>query len=55
MDFIEAIKPWSAGLVAKTLGCPERIVYSWKKGERQPRPWVQKLVVDRLKRVKSDA
>lgn len=55
MEFIEAIKPWSAGLVAKTIGCPERIVYAWKKGERQPRPWVQKLIADRMKRVKSDA
>jgi hypothetical protein len=55
MDFVTAIQPWTAAKIAETLGCPERIVYAWKKGERQPRPWIQRLILERLKRVKPDA
>jgi DNA-binding transcriptional regulator YiaG len=54
MPFPDDLKQWSAAKIAETLGCPERIVYAWKKGERQPRPWIQRLILDRLKRVKSD-
>jgi len=54
MDFLKAIEPWSAPKIAETLECPQRIVYAWKAGERHPRPWVQKLILDRMKRVKPD-
>jgi hypothetical protein len=55
MEFAEALKPWSAAKIAETVGCSERNAYFWKAGERKPEPWAQKLILDRLKRVKPDA
>jgi hypothetical protein len=52
MDFVEALKPWSADKIAETLGCTPRAAYFWKAGKRLPPEWAQKLVVDRMKRVK---
>lgn len=54
MDFPTALKPWSAAKIAETIGCSERVAYFWKAGKRAPEPWSQKLILDRLKRVKSD-
>ena len=50
MEFLQALDKWSAPEIAEKLGCPERIAYAWKKGERQPRPWIQKLILEALKR-----
>lgn len=55
MDFVEALKPWSAAKIAEVLGCPERTVYAWRMGERLPPEWVQRLVLERMKRVKPNA
>lgn len=55
MAFVDDLKPWSARLIARTLGCPERTVYAWRMGERLPPEWVQRLVLERMKRVKPDA
>lgn len=55
MDFVEALKPWTVPKLVEILGCPERTVYSWRMGERLPPEWVQRLVIERMKRVKSDA
>lgn len=52
MGFVEALKPWSAVKIAETLGCPERTVYAWKMAERLPPEWLQRLIIDRMKRVK---
>jgi hypothetical protein len=55
MAFVDDLKPWTADKIAETLGCTPRAVYFWKAGTRLPPEWVQKLIVDRLKRVKPDA
>lgn len=55
MDFPTALKPWSAAKIAKTLGCSERAAYFWKAGKRLPEPWEQRLILDRLEKVKPDA
>lgn len=55
MDFVTELKPWTVGKICETIGVPVRTVYSWRMGERLPAPWVQRLVVDRMKRVKPDA
>jgi|GEM_PF-5790672 len=52
VDFVKSLEQWSAVKIAEILGCPERTVYSWKMGERLPPEWVQRLVLDRLKKVK---
>lgn len=54
MDFGEALKPWSATRIAQALGCPERTVYAWRMNERLPPEWVQRLVLERLRRIKPD-
>lgn len=51
-EFDTQLDRFSAAEIAEALGCPERIVYAWKKGERQPRPWVQNLIAAALKRRK---
>lgn len=50
MEFTKAIAGFTAAEIAAKLGCPERIVYAWKVGERQPRPWIQKLILKELGR-----
>lgn len=55
MDFVTALKPWTVAKIVETLGCPERTVYSWRMGDRIPPEWVQRLVVERMKKVKPDA
>ena len=52
MDFVRELEPWSAAHIAETLGCPERTIYAWKKGERLPPEWAQRLVIARLKRTR---
>lgn len=54
MDFVKEIKKWSATKMVEVLGCPERTAYSWRMGERLPPEWVQRLILDRMKRVKPD-
>jgi hypothetical protein len=54
MAFVDDLKQWSADKIAETLGCTPRAVYFWKAGTRLPPDWVQRLVLDRMKRVKSD-
>jgi succinate dehydrogenase flavin-adding protein (antitoxin of CptAB toxin-antitoxin module) len=53
MDFVKELEKWSAAKIARVLECPERTVYAWKMGDRLPPEWVQKLVLDRLRRVKA--
>lgn len=55
MAFLDDLKHWTAAKIAETIGCPERTVYAWRKGERLPPEWVQRLVLERMKRVKPDA
>lgn len=55
MDFVTGLKPWTVAKIVEVIGVPERTVYSWRMGERLPPPWVQRLVLDRMKRVKPDA
>lgn len=55
MAFVDDLKPWSVAKTCEVLGIPERTVYSWRMGERLPPEWVQRLVVERMKRVKPDA
>jgi antitoxin HicB len=55
MDFPKELAAWSAAKIAEILGCTERAAYFWKAGKRLPPEWVQKLVTDRMKRVKPDA
>lgn len=55
MAFVDDLKPWMAAKIAEVLGCPERTVYAWRMGERLPPEWVQRLVLERMKRVKPDA
>lgn len=55
MAFVDDLKPWTVAKLCETLGVPERTVYSWRMGERLPAPWVQRLILDRMKRVKPDA
>lgn len=55
MAFVDDLKPWSAAKIAEVLGCPERTVYAWRMDERLPPEWVQKLVLERMKRVKPTA
>lgn len=54
MDFVKELKPWSVPKIVEILGVPERTAYSWRMGDRLPPEWVQKLVIDRMKRVKPD-
>jgi antitoxin HicB len=55
MDFVKALEPWTVPKIVEILGVPERTVYSWRMGERLPPEWVQRLVLERMKRVKPDA
>ena len=50
MEFAKTIEGFTAAEIAAKLGCPERIAYAWKVGERQPRPWIQKLILKELGR-----
>lgn len=54
MTFKAQLERWTAALIIKTIGCPERTAFSWKSGDKVPPVWVQRLVLDRLKRVKGD-
>lgn len=55
MNFVTALKPWSVAKLVEVLGCPERTVYSWRMGDRLPPEWVQRLILERMKRVKPDS
>jgi hypothetical protein len=55
MDFVKELKPWSVPKIVEILGVPERTAYSWRMGDRLPPEWVQRLVIERMKRVKPDA
>lgn len=55
MNFVTALKPWSVAKLVEVLGVPERTVYSWRMGDRLPPEWVQRLILERMKRVKPDA
>lgn len=55
MEFVKALEPWTVPKIVEVLGVPERTVYSWRMGERLPPDWVQRLVLERMKRVKPDA
>lgn len=55
MDFGQALKQWTPFALAQRLGCPERTAYAWKRGERTPPLWVQRLIVAELKRKKPSA
>lgn len=55
MSFDADLKPWSAGKIAETIGCSERVAYFWRAGQRSPEPWCQRLILKELKRVKPDA
>jgi len=48
VTFSLALEKYTPAQIAEKLGCPERIVYAWKRGERQPRPWVQRLILKEL-------
>lgn len=50
MEFKSAIQQYSVKEITETLGCPERIAYAWHTGDRQPRPWIQRLVLAELGR-----
>ena len=48
MDFTRKLESWTAPEIMRAIGCPERTAYSWKKGERLPPEWAQRLVLERL-------
>lgn len=49
MNFAQQLAKATAGEIAALLHCPIRIVYAWKAGQRQPRPWVQHLILEKLR------
>ena len=55
MPFAQMLKTWTPFAIAQRLGCPERTAYAWKRGERTPPPWVQRLIAAELKRRKPSA
>lgn len=55
MSFSKALEPWSANKLVEILGVPRRTAYAWKSGEKVAPPWVQALVLYRLRNVKPDA
>ena len=52
--FKDRLADWSAATVMKIIRCPRRTAFAWKQGTKIPHDWVQRLVLDRLKRVKPD-
>lgn len=49
MNFAQQLAKATASEIAVLLHCPIRIVYAWKAGQRQPRPWVQYLILEKLR------
>lgn len=38
--------------VCKLIGIPKRTIEAWETGDRTPPPYVERLVIDALKRIK---